>query len=69
MGCDSLRYFAAGSEASFGFHMVSVHSFKHTRMHAGNQQMFCVHFMEEYRYKSQRGCGSFCIPVNKSPFR
>lgn len=28
MGCDSLRYFAAGSEASFGFHMVSVHSFK-----------------------------------------
>lgn len=24
-------------------------------MHAGNQQMFCVHFMEEYRYKSQRG--------------
>lgn len=24
-------------------------------MHAGNQQMFCVHFMEEYSYKSQRG--------------
>lgn len=24
-------------------------------MHAGNRQMFCVHFMEEYRYKSQRG--------------
>lgn len=46
MGCESRAAAGytsqSGPGALFGFHMVSVYSFKHTRMHAGCQQMFCM---------------------------